>query len=121
MPCVGLGKLLVNGTLRLVLVWGNIKCMAVVEVIAVCAVLSTIAVSAHVCTPSKLSDRAFDQCGQTGFAMKCNGRRLHFIPSEYPIPSPPLSGPACVLDLSDNNINVVGNETFTEAKKHEFN
>ncbi|XP_052794410.1 toll-like receptor 4 isoform X2 [Mya arenaria] len=90
--------------------------MVVVEVFAVCAVLPSILVSAHVCTPSKLSDKAFDQCGQTGFAMKCNGRRLDNIPSAYPIPSPPLSGPACVLDLSDNNISVVENKTFTEAK-----
>ncbi|WAQ98864.1 TLR4-like protein, partial [Mya arenaria] len=89
---------------------------ALVEMLVVFAVLFPIAVSDNVCKPGKLSNEVFKSCGKTGFAMKCNGRGLLSIPSDYPTPSPPLSGPPCVLDLSDNNINVVGNETFTEAK-----
>ncbi|XP_052819340.1 toll-like receptor 4 [Mya arenaria] len=93
--------------------WPN---MALVELLTVCAVLLPKAVSANVCATSHLSNKAFRQCGQTGFAMQCNGSRLHSIPSEYPNPSSPLSGPLCVLDLSDNTITAVENKTFFQAK-----
>ena len=56
------------------------------------------------CTPIKLTEEDFKQCGNKGFKMNCSGLRLKRVPYEFP-PAKDFSGqPLCVLDLSNNDI-----------------
>ncbi|XP_053378265.1 toll-like receptor 4 [Mercenaria mercenaria] len=70
------------------------------------------------CTIGHLDETNFSECGNRGYAMRCNDTSLVQIPHFYPKPKnlidfPP---PLCLLDLSFNKFYMVENKSFVNAK-----
>ncbi|XP_045184054.2 toll-like receptor 4 [Mercenaria mercenaria] len=70
------------------------------------------------CAFGHLGKKYFSECGNRGYAMRCNDTSLTQIPDSYPMPQnftkfPP---PLCLLDLSYNEFSLVGNQSFVNVK-----
>lgn len=69
------------------------------------------------CTVGHLDNDSFSECGNRGYAMRCDHTRLTKIPNTYPVPDnktdyPP---PLCLLDLSYNHFDSVENNSFVNV------
>lgn len=70
------------------------------------------------CQIGHLNETSFAECGNKGYAMRCNNTELKQIPRFYPnstdtIDYPP---PLCLLDLSHNNFYRVENGSFVNVE-----
>ncbi|XP_053378267.1 toll-like receptor 4 [Mercenaria mercenaria] len=70
------------------------------------------------CAFGHLDEKSFSECGNRGYAMRCNDTSLTQIPDSYLMPQnltdfPP---PLCLLDLSYNKFYLVGNQSFVNVK-----
>ncbi|XP_053378266.1 toll-like receptor 4 [Mercenaria mercenaria] len=70
------------------------------------------------CTIGHLDEKCFTECGNRGYAMRCNDTSLVQIPDFYPKPknSTEFTPPLCLLDLSYNKFYSVENRSFVNVK-----
>nr|UTM63726.1 Toll-like receptor [Ruditapes philippinarum] len=70
------------------------------------------------CTIGHLDNKSYEECGNRGYAMRCNNTNLNQIPNHYPKPDnmtkfPP---PLCLLDLGFNIFTKIENNSFVNVK-----
>lgn len=83
-----------------------------------CMLAMVNAVPIPTCQIGHLNETSFAECGNKGYAMRCNSTELKQIPRAYPrstdtIHYPP---PLCLLDLSHNNFYRVKNGSFVNVR-----
>ena len=94
----------------------NMISLALFGVVMITVLQEVEFVNAQGCVPQYLDPKSFIECGSRGFVMRCNSTGMTEVPSKYPLVNSTYTQPLCLLDLSNNSISHIWNQSFVSKK-----